>query len=258
MPDGDTVLFETTTSFGHYQVVDTLYEGRSARVLFSGDHVAAQSGVPRDNRPDMLFDYNQRLFELVEQLQPTTMLMIGGGACTLPTSLTLAMPALSIDVIEQDGALVSLAERYFDLVISDRLKVIIREGREFLEANTKQYDLIIIDAFSHVHMPQGLATGQAAKAIARSVRPGGAAVVNIIAAYRGRRISPLLRMCAAFRTAFKQLTLYQANPAYSAWTAQNFMLFGQQSGTAPRLRFEAVRVPETDADDVLDDSQVEV
>jgi len=254
----DEVLFETTTPFGHYQVVDTVYEGRPARVLFSGDHVAAQSGVPRDGKPDLLFDYNQRLFELVEQLQPKRLLMIGGGAFTLPTALNLAMSGLLIDVVEQDPVLVALAERYFDLVTSDKLHVITGEGRAYLDSTTQKYDLIIIDAFSHVQMPQSLATGQAAAAMAQALMPGGAVAVNIIAAYRGRRVTPLIRLCAAFTEVFKRLTLYQANPAYSEWTAQNYILLGQQSGVVPTLRFEPVEVPYTDHDDVLDDAAITV
>ncbi len=250
----DEVLFETTTPFGHYQVVDTLYEGRPARVLFSGDHIAAQSGVPRDGQPDLLFDYNQRLLELVEQLQPTSLLMIGGGAFTLPTVLQVAMPQLQIDVVEQDPALIVLAERYFDLVLSDKLHVITGEGRAYLEGTEKQYDLIIIDAFWHVQMPVGLATGQAAAAMARATTTRGAVAVNIIAAYRGRRMTPLIRLCAAFKQSFKQLTLYQANPAYSDWTAQNYILLGQQAGLVPSLRFDAVDVPTTGQADILDDA----
>jgi spermidine synthase len=250
----DHVLHEMTTAYGQYQVVDTMYDGRPARVLFSGDHVAAQSGVPRDGQPHLLFDYNQRLLELAEQRKPSSILMIGGGAFTLPTALSVALPAAHIDVIELDGALIPLAERYFDLVVSDKLQVITGEGRAFLDASTKQYDLVILDAFSHVQMPQTLATKQAAAAIARALTPGGVAAVNIIAAYRGRRTTPLVRLCAAFGTAFTQLTLFPANTTYSLWTAQNFILVGQQAGPAPELRFAPVELLQTDASDVLDDA----
>jgi spermidine synthase len=166
----------------------------------------------------------------------------------------LMLPVAHIDVVELDGALVTLAERYFDLVISDKLQVITGDGRAYLDSTTKQYDLVIIDAFSHVQMPLELATRQAAAAVARVLKPGGVAAMNIIAAYRGRRTTPLVRLCAAFSAAFKQCSLFPANTTYSAWTAQNFILIGQQQGPAPQLRFGRVELLQTDANDVLDDA----
>jgi spermidine synthase len=253
----DTILFETSTPYGHYQVIDTVYEGRPARVLFSGDHVAAQSGVPLDDSQRMLFDYNQRLFELVEQRQPDSLLMIGGGAFTLPSVLAHVLPQLDITVVELDSALTPLAEKYFELVQTDRLHVVTGEGRAYLEATTKHYDVIIIDAFSHVQMPGLLITKQAAAAMANALTPNGVLAINTIAAYRGRRMTPLVRLIAALQDNFKQISLYPANNAYSMWTAQNFILVGQQQGDTPTLLLNPVAVLETDADDALDDAQIE-
>jgi hypothetical protein len=60
MFDTEKILFDGNTKFAHYQVIDMHYVGRPARVLFSGQRAAAQSAIPRDGNPAMLFDYNQR------------------------------------------------------------------------------------------------------------------------------------------------------------------------------------------------------
>ena len=53
-----------------------------------------------DDNPLLLFDYNQRLFELVTNLRPKSLLLIGGGAYTLPSALLAALPKLEITVVE--------------------------------------------------------------------------------------------------------------------------------------------------------------
>src|ERR1700760_605289 len=103
------ILWEGDTIYGHYQVVDTLYDGRPARVLYSGDRQAAQSGIAKDASPSLLFDYNQRVFELLTSVLPKRVLLIGGAVCTLPKALLAALPDVQIDVIEPDSGLTKLA-----------------------------------------------------------------------------------------------------------------------------------------------------
>src|SRR3954469_25939647 len=117
------VVWEGDTAYGHYQVVDAPYDGRPARVLYSGDHQAAQSGVATDGQPDLLFDYNQRLFEIARGVQPKTVLLIGGGVGTLPTALLAALPDVQVDMVEPDDGLTKLAYQYFDLPVDDRLRL---------------------------------------------------------------------------------------------------------------------------------------
>src|SRR6476469_4412698 len=94
------ILVEGDTQHGHYVVADTIYSGRPARVLYSGNHQAAQSGVAKDDNPDLLFDYNQRFIELVRGLLPKKILLIGGGALSLPKALLEEFPEVSLDVVE--------------------------------------------------------------------------------------------------------------------------------------------------------------
>ena len=64
------VLFEGDSAYAHYRIADVSYMGRPARLLYGGTHEAAQSGLALDDRPELLFDYNQRLLELYPNSAP--------------------------------------------------------------------------------------------------------------------------------------------------------------------------------------------
>jgi spermidine synthase len=185
------ILWEGDTAYGHYQVVDTTYDGRPARVLYSGDQQAAQSGIAKDNDTDLLFDYNQRLFELVNNINPSHVLLIGGGVFTLPTTLLKALPDVRIDVVEPDAELTELAQDFFELPVSDRLTIFNTDGRTFLREHATRYDMILVDAYTHTTIPKELKTLQAFQAYHAHLREQGAVAMNVISGYYG----PDVRCC---------------------------------------------------------------
>jgi spermidine synthase len=247
------VLFEGDTAYGHYLVVDTIYSGRPARVLFSGTRQAAQSGEARDDKPELLFDYNERFMELVRGLKPRRILLIGGGAFTLPKALQAELPDGILDVVELDGKLFDIAQAHFDFKPAPQTHVYIGDGREFLQNTSEQYDLILIDAFMHDVVPEPLQTVEAAKDLEQHLRPGGLVAMNIIAAYYGQRSAVLRRQIAAFQTAFSAIQIFPAGRGQSLWIPQNFLLTTQNSHRELQeyLRYEALSVPNVGEDEAI-------
>jgi spermidine synthase len=182
MLNTEKLIFETDTKFGHYQVVDMVYLGRPARVLFSGQRAAAQSGVPKDGGSTMLFDYNQRFMELTSALRPKNLLLIGGGAFTLPVQILKFFPDTKIDVVELDPELEKIAEAFFELQQDNRLKIIFGDGREYLKASSEKYDLILLDAFTHNVIPAALSTKEFMEILSQHLSKVGVAASNIISA----------------------------------------------------------------------------
>jgi spermidine synthase len=251
MQDGG-ILFEGDTEFGHYQIVDTIYEGRMARVIYSGARQAAQSGVPRDGNSEMLFDYNQRFFELASGLRPQKLLLIGGGVFTLPMALEASLTDINIDTVEIDDGLVELAEKYFNFQTSDRVRVINADGRKFLNKNRTKYDMIIIDAFEHVTIPRSLTTIEAVKMLKQNLKDGGVAAINFIGSSRGLNTTPLRRLLAAYQANFKNVQVFPAGKGYTLWLPQNLVLVAQDGDlpAADYLRYEAlepIKVPIAEA-----------
>jgi protein-L-isoaspartate O-methyltransferase len=245
MTRDETLVYETDTPLMHYQVVDMVYEGRQARVLFSGQREAAQSGLARDGQPELLFDYNQRFLELATSLQPKRVLLIGGGVYTLPRALLEALPSVQIDVVELDPGLDELARRFFDWQPDERVTITHADGRTFLNNSPAHYDLILIDAFSNMSIPKSLLTKQAVQQLKSHLTPNGVVGINLISAYYGRGAELIRRQYATYSAIFNHVEIFPADRSLlSFWLSQNFILIAQAGKKHPlNLRFEPLSPP---------------
>jgi predicted O-methyltransferase YrrM len=252
IPVNEKVIFQTKSKFGHYQVIDMVYMSRTARVLFSGKHEAAQSGIPKDGNPRMLFDYNQRFLELIESLKPKTILLIGGGVFTLPVEILKTFPAIKISAVEIDAELKAVAGRFFGLKPDKRLKIIIGDGREYLKLNPKTYDLILIDAFTHSRIPPALATKEFVELVSQRLNKNGVAASNVISAYHGPNDEILKQQFATYKSVFRHVGIFPADKILSYWISQNFLLISTDRFRKPKynLRLESLRPPPISTEDI--------
>lgn len=251
------IVWEGDTAYEHYQVVDTPYDGRPARVLYSGDRRAAQSGVAKDGGPDLLFDYNQRLFELVTALTPAKLLLIGGGVFTLPAALLDALPELHIDAVEPDAKLTELAYTYFNVPVTERLTIFNTDGRTFLREHATRYDMVIVDAFTHTTMPKDILTWQAFQAYYKHLETRGVLAMNVISGYHGSKAQMIKLAYAAAISQFDTADIFLASRGYSLWLPQNFVLTAQKGQDLPLrdyIRHDAIKSPEVSPDIALSDS----
>jgi spermidine synthase len=241
----DGLLYEGDTEHGHYRIVDTTYSGRPARVLYSGEYQAAQSGIAHDTRDDLLFDYNQRFMELALGLLPRDVLLIGGGAFTFPKALLEELPDARLDVVELDGGLLKLAKEYFDFKPSAKTGIYTGDGKKFLDQTERKYDLIIIDAFTHTTIPETLTTLDAARAFGSHLKPRGVVAMNIIATYYGPRSEVLKQEVDELKKVFPNLQVFPASSSISLWTPQNFVLTAQHSDNdlGQYVRYHALELP---------------
>lgn len=243
----DQVVFEGDTETGHYIVVDTIYGGRPARVLYSGDYLAAQSGVAYDGQPDLLFDYNQRFMELVRGVRPKHLLLIGGGAFTLVAALQAEFAELVIDVVEPDVGLLTLAKTYFTFSPGKHTHVFAQPGRRYLGSTTKRYDLVIVDAFVQTTIPLSLQTVEAAYAYRKHLKPEGILAMNVIASGTGQRSTNMQRLLASLHPVFPALQVYPASRTVSLWLLQNFVVTAQATSRdlSPCFRYSALSLPQS-------------
>jgi spermidine synthase len=254
----DDILFDGDGEYGHYQVVDCIYGGRRARVLYSGNHQAAQSGVALDGQDELLFDYNERFRELVRGLRPKRLLLIGGGAFTLPTALAKEFPELAIDIVEPDSTLLDIARRHFGYTPTARTRIFHRDGRDYLGRSADTYDMILIDAFLDTEIPSSLQTIEATHSFKRHLRPQGVLAMNVIATYNGERSQVLRRITAAFQSLFADTAAFPASWSVSLWTPQNFICTGsvRKRDLQSHLRYPAQPLPATSAYDIATDKDV--
>lgn len=215
------------SEYGSYKIVDTVYNGRPARMLF-GEKNSPQSGIATDDSAELLFDYNQRCLEIAMSQLPTSVLVIGGGAFTFPRAVYDRFPTAVIDVVEIDPALVAAAYNYFELPHDDRLTVYTEDGARFAARMKKQYDFIVIDAFSGYTIPPHLIEHAAINQYARLLSHNGVLAINFIAEYKQGRPSLGHEIVAAFSESFHNIALYPSDPSYYKGEEQNFILTASQ------------------------------
>lgn len=180
MNDTAKVIYRVVTDLDQYEVIDEIYTGRPSRILYGGKFKTAQSGIPLDNKPSLLFGYNRRLNELIKNLKPNKVLAIGGGVYTLPTYVVSNTKDISFDIVEPDTKLDDVAKRYFAFKPNDRINIFHDYGLHYLTKNRKKYDLVLIDAYSDHKIPDEILSKKFAKLALKSLSQDGLVVANVI------------------------------------------------------------------------------
>lgn len=133
----------------------------------------------------MVFGYTRMMMAaLLLAPEPQTVLVAGLGGGTLPTALAELLPDVLVDVVEIDPAVVDAAREYFDFRENERLRVHIRDARVFVKRalmQGRQYDLILLDAYSGDYIPEHLMTAEFLGEIRALLPPGGVVAANTFA-----------------------------------------------------------------------------
>ncbi len=149
------------------------------------DNTRNQSCVDPHDPQRMVFGYTQMMMAaLLVVPEPRTVLVAGLGGGTLPTALAALLPDVRIDVVEIDPAVVKAARTYFDFEENDRLRVHIRDARVFVKRalqRGRQYDLVMLDAYSGDYIPEHLMTVEFLDETRRLLVTGGAVAANTFA-----------------------------------------------------------------------------
>lgn len=229
-----TILYSGSSPHGSYRVVDTIYNGRPARLLY-GDDDTPQSATTHDHKPELLFDYNQRFLEMIQSINPQKILVIGGGGFMLPTAAFQLFTNLEIDVVEIDRLLVELAYEFFNLPTDPRLNVHLGDGLEFLKRTNQRYDMIIIDAFSGRNVPLHLINSHATAQYKRHLNRSGILAINIISEYKKGQQQIAHSVIETFSNAFHHVNIFQTTPGHQKYDEQNFVITA--SKYAPQLDY---------------------
>jgi spermidine synthase len=119
------------------------------------------------------------------QPEPRRILVIGVGGGSIPMALAAALPAVHIDAVDIDPAVLDVARRYFGLRSGEGLRVIAADGRDFVFEAVRagrRYDAVLLDAFDADGIPPPLFDAGFLAAVRRLLSPGGLFVANTFAA----------------------------------------------------------------------------
>lgn len=196
------------TPSAHYEVVNARYGGRDVRVLMTGPF-GFQSGVYRDGSRDLAFAYAQKMAALVEASPAKDrILILGGGALTIPDYLAHAYPSAQIDVVEIDPRLEAIAKEHFNYSSPSNVRLFATDARAFVERAAGQYDVILVDVYSDSFIPFSLTTTEYAQSLRELTHDHSTVIANIIASVSDECAPLLASMDTAYRGAFKNAVLF--------------------------------------------------
>lgn len=200
--DPQVVSIDTPSS--HYQVINGYYRDRPLVGLATGAS-GLQSGIYLGSS-ELAFWYTREMARLTLEKQPDRVLMLGGGAFTLPRYLAEKLPNAEIDVVEIDPQLQTVAEKYFQYDNPVNVKLIFQDARTFLNTNREQYDVVLVDVYGEMSIPFTLMTREYTARLARATATDGAVIANIIGEVQqpGACREATAALDAAYRTEFSQ------------------------------------------------------
>lgn len=107
-----------------------------------------QSEIDIDNPLQMMEPYTQAmLLSLLWRPKPSKIYVAGLGGGRLPLLLHHYLPTVHVDCTDIEPGIVDIAKLFFALRPDERLKIVIEDGRNWLEQNATRYDIILLDVF---------------------------------------------------------------------------------------------------------------
>ena len=206
------LLHQEETLYGSVRVTQREWrDGRTVRELWqNGGSSSAEdvaTGLPAHPYATALGVLMEPMIERVDSV-----LVMGGGALSLPVALACRQPELTVDVVELDPAVTRLARDYF--AYGGRpdwpgIHVTHEDARLFLRRSEARYDVIVLDVFDHlVTVPWTMVTVEALASMRERLAPGGVIVVNTLTPLDERRAGFFRRLLATVEAVFPAVRAY--------------------------------------------------
>lgn len=233
------VVFETDSAYHHIKVVEDRnpFDGLTLRTLVMDGLRHSSTYVEKPNETSLRY---VPFFHVASAYaNVTSALFIGGGGFSGPKQFLAAYPNATVDVVEIDPAVVDVARDWFAAPVDDaRVRVFVEDGRRYLARADRDYDVIVLDAYSRTYVPFHLMTAEFFEEARERLAPGGVIVSNLIAATSGAS-SEILK--AEVRTMDRVMADVHAYPVRGAmWVgAQNVILVATTEEGWTRERVEA-------------------
>lgn len=189
------ILFVLCAVFGHsgsfaFWETDLAYEGESiynylqvketpervtlsTNVLFGVQSVKMKSG----GFTGMYYDYALAAPVMADLGEGGRILVLGNGTGTYAAQCMEYFPGCTVDGVEIDGKITSLAGKYFDM--PESVNVTTYDGRAFLLGTAGLYDVILVDAYQDITIPFQMSTAEFFELVRGRLAPGGVMVVNM-------------------------------------------------------------------------------
>lgn len=241
--DMQSIAHGTTlyTDDGYYERLSVWqgdFMGQEGRVLLMDRSAASGIALPEGG---LLFPYTT-YYELYRFYRPglSQVLILGAGAGTVATTIHKAYPEASIDLVDVEPKLFTLAHRYFGLPVTDAITEHTVDGRQFLLRNDDSYDLIFGDMYATLYsIPWHANTREFYQLLFDRLAPDGVYVGNYIGALELDGPSLLGGTLATIHAVFGNVSLFAVESPESA-EIQNLMVVAHKGNSAPVLSSDSL------------------
>lgn len=208
-----------------YEIHRYLLDGRQASGLSTGPH-GIQSVAFANGPHDLFFWYTKELAQRTIEQQPKSVLMLGGGAFTIPQYLADKLPDTQIDVVEIDPALEQISIEHFNYKQPKNVQLYFEDARSYVNSTDKTYDVVLVDVYGDTSIPFSLTTQEFGAHLQEILNPGGLLAVNLVAGEEGTCRSAFDAMTAAYWQPGWSAQ-YQREPTDSPKRANYVVLYGK-------------------------------
>lgn len=170
------LLYEGESVYNYLQVKETSDSViLSTNVLFGVQSIMKKDG----GLTGMYYDtaLAAPLMAGAGQQDSFSVLILGMGSGTYAKLLEEYFPGASIEGVEIDSKITSIAEEYFDL--SPNVTVTAYDGRAYLQAVSQKYDLIMVDAYQDITIPFQMSSKEFFTLVREHLTENGVMVVNM-------------------------------------------------------------------------------
>ncbi len=162
----------------------TLEDGSEVRVLVLDRLVHSYTSL--DDPTRLVYGYEKIYAEVAAYMareRPAfSAMFIGGGGYTFPRYLETVYPQTELEVVEIDPQVTATARAYLGLSPQTRIRTFNEDARLFLMEldPSRQYDLVIGDAFNDYSVPYHLTTREFNEMVRAHLTDDGIYLVNLI------------------------------------------------------------------------------
>jgi spermidine synthase len=180
--DGSFAFWQDGLSYEGESVYNYLQVSEDDRqVILSTNVLFGVQSVYRKQKEltGMYYDYAMAAPYMagVKEKDKLDTLILGMGTGTFATQCRRYFDNMNITGVEIDQSITDLARKYFEL--SEEVPVVTYDGRAYLNADDKKYDVIMVDAYQDITIPFQMSSVEFFSLVKQHLNDNGVMVVNM-------------------------------------------------------------------------------
>ncbi len=196
-----------------------------------------QSSMYLDAPFDTDFEYPAYLHTpLALKPDATRTLVIGLGGGSVVKRMWRDYQDMTLDVVELDPEIVEVAHRFFELPRDPRIRVVVDDGRAFLETATGNWDIVIVDAFDEDRVPRSLTTEEFLRLVRDRLSADGVVAYNFIGAPTGDHSKPFRSLYRTLSNVWRHVWVFMTDEGLLTEGANLILLGTDADVSADELR----------------------